>query len=191
MSRSDIFDKLRDKDWHGEQINYAYRKYKGLRTGMFEIPIFKFLENREVKQQLAFRDQRSPDNSTVPKPNMPFIKPNSFNSFRPNNSVQLGKINRPITPRDVQKSVFANPARIMSTPKQSPQFIKPQQQVPAKINPAAAQPSSPSSSALASPNNLPPKNPGYKQFGEQMYQKKVEEKKIEPENKDKITDNKK
>ncbi|MCH7480288.1 MAG: hypothetical protein IIC79_02725 [Chloroflexi bacterium] len=47
-----IRGRLREKRWSGEQIGYAFKKIDGKRTGMWEIPLFKFAENRKVKREL-------------------------------------------------------------------------------------------------------------------------------------------
>lgn len=47
--------KLKNSGWRGEQIRYAFRKIDGKRTGMWEIPIFKFFENKKVKEEIAKR----------------------------------------------------------------------------------------------------------------------------------------
>ncbi len=47
--------KLLDVKWGKEQLNYAFRKIDGKRTGMYEIPIFKFFENNKVKEEIAKR----------------------------------------------------------------------------------------------------------------------------------------
>lgn len=56
---SQIRKKLGESGWRGEQITYALRKISGKRTGMFEIPLFKFVENKKVKQELEKR-QKNP-----------------------------------------------------------------------------------------------------------------------------------
>lgn len=58
--------KLLEMKWKGEQITYAFRKLDGKRTGMFEIPIFKFLENRKVKKEI---DKRTSEESQNPATN--------------------------------------------------------------------------------------------------------------------------
>jgi len=50
--------KLKQSKWSLEQIKYAIRKLDGKRTGMFEIPIFKFKEKRKVKEEILKRQQR-------------------------------------------------------------------------------------------------------------------------------------
>jgi len=52
-----IFDKLKKNKWKSEKINYAWRKLNGKRTGMWEIPIFKWLEKRKVAKELMKREQ--------------------------------------------------------------------------------------------------------------------------------------
>tara|TARA_Y100000310_G_C20603002_1_gene774049 strand:- start:493 stop:1509 length:1017 start_codon:yes stop_codon:yes gene_type:complete len=55
IRKSAIFDSLKDLDWSGEQLNYAWRKFNGERTGMWEIPLFKWVEKRQVKREIAKR----------------------------------------------------------------------------------------------------------------------------------------
>jgi len=55
ISKGDIYDKLKDLDWQNEQLNYVWNKLHGKRTGMWEIPIFKWIENRQVKRELEKR----------------------------------------------------------------------------------------------------------------------------------------
>lgn len=55
LKKSDIFSKLKDLDWSDEQLNYAWNKFNGKRTGMWEIPVFKWVENRQVKRELEKR----------------------------------------------------------------------------------------------------------------------------------------
>lgn len=73
MDDIEIGKKLKAAGWSGEQINYAFRKIDGRRTGMWEIPIFKFLENRKVRQELAKREVQKP--SPAPSgPPQPLLK---------------------------------------------------------------------------------------------------------------------
>jgi len=60
ISKSEIFKKLKKHKWKREQINYAWNKFKGKRTGMWEIPIFKWIENRKVKMELEKRQNLRP-----------------------------------------------------------------------------------------------------------------------------------
>jgi hypothetical protein len=57
FKREDIIKKLREKNWSNEKLVYAYKKYKGERTGMIEIPVFRFIEKRKVNEELAKRRQ--------------------------------------------------------------------------------------------------------------------------------------
>lgn len=43
---------LLEKKWTHEQVTYAFKKIDGKRTGMWEIPLFKFAENRKVRQEI-------------------------------------------------------------------------------------------------------------------------------------------
>lgn len=53
----DTRKKLSSYNWKSEQITYALKKLDGKRTGMWEIPIFKFLENKKVKEEIEKRQQ--------------------------------------------------------------------------------------------------------------------------------------
>jgi len=55
LKKSAIFNNLKDLDWTDEQLRYAWNKFNGKRTGMWEIPIFKWVENRQVKRELKKR----------------------------------------------------------------------------------------------------------------------------------------
>jgi len=55
IGRLKIFGKLKDLNWNGEQLRYAWNKLHGKRTGMWEIPIFKWVEKKEVKKELEKR----------------------------------------------------------------------------------------------------------------------------------------
>lgn len=59
LGDGDIRNKLKNAGWGGEQINYAFKKIDGKRTGMFEIPIFKFVENRRVEREIQKRQGQS------------------------------------------------------------------------------------------------------------------------------------
>lgn len=63
--RSEIKDddtkrKLMERKWKKEQVNYAFKKIDGKRTGMWEIPLFKFLENRKIKRELERKQHGQP-----------------------------------------------------------------------------------------------------------------------------------
>ncbi len=47
--------KLRGAGWNGEQISYAFKKLDGGRVGMWEIPVFKWFENRKVQEEINKR----------------------------------------------------------------------------------------------------------------------------------------
>ena len=57
MDDKTIKVKLGEKNWKGEQLSYAFKKIDGKRTGMFEIPLFKFVENKKVKQEIEKRQK--------------------------------------------------------------------------------------------------------------------------------------
>lgn len=56
LKKSEIFEKLKKMDWNAEQLSYAWNKFHGKRTGMFEIPVFKFLEKRKIVKELENRN---------------------------------------------------------------------------------------------------------------------------------------
>lgn len=58
MKDDEIRKKLSKSGWNSEQISYAFKKISGKRTGMWEIPLFKFSENKKVKQEIM---QRHPE----------------------------------------------------------------------------------------------------------------------------------
>jgi len=55
MKKQEILDKLKDLGWNNEQLKYAWNKFQGKRTGMWEIPVFKWVEKRQVKKELEKR----------------------------------------------------------------------------------------------------------------------------------------
>jgi hypothetical protein len=55
IRKNEIFSKLKERGWNHEQLDYAWNKLHGKRTGMWEIPIFKGIENREVRRELEKR----------------------------------------------------------------------------------------------------------------------------------------
>lgn len=55
LTDGQIRARLKDNKWNGEQITYAIRKLDGKRTGMFEIPIFRFMEKRKVREEINKR----------------------------------------------------------------------------------------------------------------------------------------
>lgn len=106
LGKKDIYMKLEAKGWDREQIEYAYRKYKGQRTGMWEIPIFKFLEKTRVKKELDSR--KNIINPQIPprpliifqrnkplviKSNIPGNKNTTLNNFGKPNNIDFNKNN--------------------------------------------------------------------------------------------------
>jgi hypothetical protein len=63
--------KLREVNWKGEQITYAFKKIDGKRIGMYEIPVLKFMENRKGKKELEKRQGGK-------KVDLRFVKGSSF-----------------------------------------------------------------------------------------------------------------
>ncbi len=66
IPKIEYLKKLREMGWSSEQLTYAWNKLHGLRTGMWEIPIFRGSENRRVKQELLKRQNIS-GNSPAPR----------------------------------------------------------------------------------------------------------------------------
>lgn len=62
--------KLKEKRWSSEQIVYSFRKLEGKRTGMWEIPIFKFMENRKVMQELEKKQGGPIDTKFIKHPSL-------------------------------------------------------------------------------------------------------------------------
>ncbi len=56
LNDSDIRIKLSRNGWNNEQITYAFKRFDGKRTGMFEIPLFRFLEQKKIKSELEKRN---------------------------------------------------------------------------------------------------------------------------------------
>ncbi|MFA7707842.1 MAG: PKD domain-containing protein, partial [Candidatus Pacearchaeota archaeon] len=53
--KQNIFNSLKELDWSDEQLTYAWNKFNGKRTGMWEIPLFKWVENKQVKAEIEKR----------------------------------------------------------------------------------------------------------------------------------------
>jgi hypothetical protein len=71
LKDSDIKGSLRNRKWTSEQITYAFRKLEGKRTGMWEIPIFKFAENKKVRKELEKQQGGRPlDIRFIKRPNL-------------------------------------------------------------------------------------------------------------------------
>ena len=64
LKKSTIFNNLKDLDWNDEQLKYAWNKFNGKRTGMWEIPVFKWVENKQVKRELKKRQDLPIQTST-------------------------------------------------------------------------------------------------------------------------------
>jgi PKD repeat protein len=111
LKKEEIFQKLKEKAWANEQIIYAYRKFKGQRTGMWEIPVFKFMENKKVAKEINLRNKVGANPRIIPKPNQPFVR----------SPVLGGKpAQKPIIPaQGVQKAPISSSAQLSS---QSPQI---------------------------------------------------------------------
>lgn len=63
MNDGQIRKGLADMKWKQEQINFALKKIDGKRTGMWEIPIFKFFENRKIKKEIEKRNEENQKNA--------------------------------------------------------------------------------------------------------------------------------
>jgi hypothetical protein len=74
ISKNEVFSKLKEKNWSNEQIDYAYKKYLGKRTGMWEIPIFRFFEKKKILKEIAIR--KNNNNTLPPKPVRNYTGPN-------------------------------------------------------------------------------------------------------------------
>lgn len=55
LSDTEIRKKLGTNLWKNEQITYAFNKLDGKRTGMYEIPLFKSMEQKKVREEIAKR----------------------------------------------------------------------------------------------------------------------------------------
>jgi hypothetical protein len=63
ISKSESYKKLREMNWNPEQIDYAWKKLHGMRTGMWEIPLFKSAENKNVRDELKKRQEETKGNN--------------------------------------------------------------------------------------------------------------------------------
>ena len=72
LKKDEIFNKLREKKWAFEQVSYAYKKFKGMRTGMFEIPIFALLEKAKLARTIDLKKKIGTEQKTAPQPNVAF-----------------------------------------------------------------------------------------------------------------------
>ena len=78
LKDAEIKNKLLARNWNREQMNYAFNKIDGKRTGMWEIPIFKGFENRKVEKEI----QNKHPNTTI---DAKFIAQKSENKSMPLN----------------------------------------------------------------------------------------------------------
>jgi len=60
--------KLAGTGWNHEQLAYAFNKLDGKRTGMYEIPIFRFREQKKVKREIAIRQEKGGDARFIKTP---------------------------------------------------------------------------------------------------------------------------
>ncbi len=61
LKDNEIDKRLLGSGWKKEQVNYAFKKIDGRRTGMFEIPLFKFFEDRKMEEEIAKRQLKPVD----------------------------------------------------------------------------------------------------------------------------------
>jgi len=59
MSDKSIKKRLKKVGWKSEQIVYAIKKFKGQRTGMWQIPIFSWLEKKRIKEEIKRRQSQA------------------------------------------------------------------------------------------------------------------------------------
>ncbi len=72
LKREEIFSKLKERKWAFEQISFAYNKFKGMRTGMWEIPIFSFIEKRKLENTMDLKKKIGTEQRIAPNPNVLF-----------------------------------------------------------------------------------------------------------------------
>ncbi len=73
FNKDRVFSQLQKRGWKKEQLIYAWKKYKGQRTGMWEIPIFKVFEKIKLKKELKKR--KSVQGTPLPQNNNLVRKP--------------------------------------------------------------------------------------------------------------------
>lgn len=88
LDKSELVNQLEAVGWNGEQITYAWRKLHGMRTGMWEIPLFKGSEKKEVRAELGKRPIAKPGMALRPPKGIAMIQP-SGNSQ--NNNPKINK----------------------------------------------------------------------------------------------------
>ncbi len=62
LKKKEILGKLKEMSWKKEQLIYAWKKLNGKKTGMWEIPVFKWVENKKVKKEIEKRKGMSVGN---------------------------------------------------------------------------------------------------------------------------------
>ena len=67
MKEEELRNKLSNAKWKGEQITYAIRKAEGKRTGMWEIPVFKYWEQMKIRTEIAKRTMQKNAQPEQPK----------------------------------------------------------------------------------------------------------------------------
>lgn len=70
LSDSETRKALLEKRWKGEQVSYAFKKIDGKRTGLWEIPLFKFIENKKVKKELEKKQGGKIDARFIKRPSL-------------------------------------------------------------------------------------------------------------------------
>ena len=68
MPKNEIFKNLLDMKWSNEQLVFAYNKFHGKRTGMYEIPIFKIFERNKVQREIDKRKINGNFGTVAPRP---------------------------------------------------------------------------------------------------------------------------
>ena len=70
LKDDEIRRKLSASGWKGEQLSFAFNKISGRRTGMFEIPIFKSMEQKRLQQELERRRGSPIDTRFIKRPSL-------------------------------------------------------------------------------------------------------------------------
>jgi len=70
LGDNEIRGKLSGLKWKGEQISYAFKKLDGKRTGMWEIPVFRYWERNKIKREIAKRQGNQGDARFIKRPTL-------------------------------------------------------------------------------------------------------------------------
>tara|TARA_Y100000310_G_scaffold339060_1_gene430565 strand:- start:2532 stop:5210 length:2679 start_codon:yes stop_codon:yes gene_type:complete len=70
LKDAQVRSKLGKAGWTGEQIRYGFKKIDGKRTGMWEIPLFKFFENKKVEKEIQKRQRKPVDVRFIKRPSI-------------------------------------------------------------------------------------------------------------------------